>query len=188
MTRLTLTLIAFLAITACSSIPPLEPRRGGNPEQVDLSGDWVLRADDAPEVVHEKTIRVPEAASRRRIYQQRRQSSRRSTGPSVHLFLESGTVLNVTQTDFGLFFSFDRAIVEEYNFGEHRDVAIGPIEARRVSGWEGRQFVVDTMDKQGNVLTERWELDGDTLVREITVSKGENVSLNRRQVFDRAEE
>ena len=57
-----------------------------------------------------------------------------------------------------------------------------------MSGWEGRQFIIDTMDKQGNVLTERWELDGETLVREITVSKGENVSMSRRQVFDRAEE
>lgn len=186
MTRLTLTLLVVLAIAACSSTPTLEPRRGGNPEQVDLSGDWVLRSDDAPEVSHEKTIRVPEAVSRRRVNQQRRQSTGRSTGPSAHLFLESGKVLDITQTDYGLFFSFDRAIVEEYNFGEHRDVAIGPIEARRVSGWEGRQFIIDTMDKQGNVLTERWELDGETLVREITVSKGENVLMSRRQVFDRS--
>lgn len=184
MTRFTLVLIAVFAIAACSGHPTLEPRRGGNPEQVDLSGDWVLRAGDELAVSHEQTIRIPRATRQRQIDVQR--PSRRSTGPSVQLFLESGKVLKVSQTDYGLFFSFDRAVVEEYNFGEHRTVAIGPIEARRVAGWEGPVFVIDTMDKQGNVLTERWQLDGENLVRDIVIAKGEDVAFRLRQEYERS--
>ena len=185
MTRLTLVLIAIFAITSCGSRPTLEPRRGGNPEQVDLSGDWVLRTGHEVPVSHEQTIRIPQGTARRQTELRRTRSERRSAGPTVPLFLVSGRVLKISQTDYGLFFSFDRAVVEEYNFGENRTVSIGPIKARRVSGWEGPVFVVDTMDEDGNVLTERWQLEGETLVREIEMSKGEEVSVQRRQEFER---
>lgn len=179
-----LLIIVLFAVSACSSRPTLEPRRGGNPEQVDLSGRWVLRTGDELPVVHEQTIRIPKAASRRQTETQRAPTERRSNGPSAYLFLESGRSLKVSQTIYGIFFSFDRAVVEEYNFGENRTVSIGPIEARRVSGWEGASFVVDTMDEAGNVLTERWRLEEGTLVRDITIARGENVSFSKRQVFD----
>lgn len=176
--------LAFVA-SACSSPPILEPRRGGNPEQVDLSGNWVLRTGDELPVVHEQTIRIPKASSRNQATSGPAPAERPSDGASVHLFLESGKLLKVSQTIYGIFFSFDRAVVEEYNFGENRTVSIGPIHARRVSGWEGHSFVVDTMDERGNVLTERWRLEDGTLVRDISIARSDTTSFSKRQVFDR---
>ena len=175
--------LAF-AVAACSSPPILEPRRGGNPEQVDLSGNWVLRTGDELPVVHEQTIRIPKASSRNQATSRPAPAERPSNGASVHLFLESGKLLKVSQTIYGIFFSFDRAVVEEYNFGENRIVSIGPIQARRVSGWEGPSFVVETMDERGNVLTERWRLESGTLVRDISIARSDTMSFSKRQVFD----
>jgi hypothetical protein len=177
-------IILVLAISACGSRPTLEPRAAGNPQQADLSGRWVLRTGDELPVNHEQTIRIPKTSTRRQTETRRAQSERRVRGLSVHLFLESGRVLKVSQTDYGLFFSFDRAVVEEYNFGENRGVSIGPISAQRVSGWEGESFVVETMDEEGHVLTERWQLADGTLTREISIARGDDVSFSQRQVFD----
>jgi hypothetical protein len=69
-----------------------------------------------------------------------------------------GTALKVTQTGSGLFFSFDRSVVEEYRFGENREVEVGAITAERVSGWEGRSYVIETLDKDGAKLIESWQL------------------------------
>jgi hypothetical protein len=184
MKQVILATLLALAISACGSKPTLEPRAGGNPQQVDLSGRWVLRTGDELPVNHEQTIRMPKSSTRRQTEARRAQASRRSRGLSVHLFLESGKVLKVSQTDYGLFFSFDRAVVEEYNFGENRIVSIGPIQAQRVSGWEGPSFVVQTMDEEGHVLTESWALQEGTLTREVSIARGEDVSFSKRQVFD----
>lgn len=184
MIRHILLLIAVLAVAACASRPALDPRPGGNPEQVDLSGDWVLRTGDELPVSNEQTIRLPRSSKRRQSETTSARPERRSGRASVHLFLESGRVLKVSQTDYGLFFSFDRAVVEEYNFGENRVVNIGPIRAQRVSGWDGQTFVVETLDAGGNVLTERWRLHDGALVREIAIAKGDDMSFNTQQVFD----
>lgn len=184
MIRHILLLIAALAVAACAGRPTLEPRPGGNPEQVDLSGNWLLRTGDELPVSTEQTIRLPKPSTRRQAETTSTRPERRSGGPSVHLFLESGRLLKVSQTAYGLFFSFDRAVVEEYNFGENRVVNIGPIRAQRVSGWEGRSFVVETLDEDGHVLTERWRLDDGMLVREIAIARGDKVSFSKRQEFD----
>jgi hypothetical protein len=107
----------------------------------------------------------------------------------VQLFVENGTVLKVTQTDHGLFISFDRSIVEEFTFGENRIVAIGPVEAQRVSGWDGESFVVQTLDEQGYVLTEVWRLaeNGSVLVREISIVRRDRQSSFSRQRFVRSQ-
>ena len=184
MKQVILAITLALAVSACGSKPTLEPRAGGNPQQVDLSGRWVLRAGGELPVNQEQTIRIPKSSTRRQTETRRAQTSRRSKGLSVHLFLESGKVVKVSQTDYGLFFSFDRAVVEEYNFGENRTVSIGPIEAQRVSGWEGPSFVVQTMDEEGHVLTESWALEDGALTREISIARGEDVSFSKRQVFE----
>ena len=184
MKRVITVMFLVLAIAACGSRPTLEPRPGGNPQQVDLSGRWILRSGDELPVSHEQKIRMPKSSARRQVSTGQDRRERRARGVSVHLFLESGTVLKVSQTDYGLFFSFDRAVVEEYNFGENREVSIGPIRAQRVSGWEGLAFVVQTMDEEGHVLTESWQLDDGTLTRAISIAKGEDVSFSTRQVFD----
>ena len=184
MKQLTLVIFLATAAAACGSKPTLEPRAGGNPQQVDLSGRWVLRTGDELPVRHEQTIRIPKSSTRRQAEAARAPTQRRSRGLSAHVFLESGKVLKVSQTDYGLFFSFDRAVVEEYNFGENRVVSIGPIRAQRVSGWDGQDFVVETLDEEGHVLTERWRLEEGTLTREISIARGDDTSFSKRQVFD----
>lgn len=180
-----LAITTLVVISACGSRPMLEPRPGGNPHLIDLSGNWVLRTGDEFSIGDEQTFRMPRTASRRQTETQLSRSKRRSKGSSVHLFLESGKALKVSQTDYGLFFSFDRAVVEEYSFGENRMVSIGPISAQRVSGWEGPSFVVETQDEDGHALTERWQIVEAALVRDITIAKDESVSFSKRQVFER---
>jgi hypothetical protein len=105
----------------------------------------------------------------------------------LHVFVEAGQALKITQTDYGLFISFDRAVVEEYNFGEKRIVNVGPIEAQRVSGWVEKVFIIETMDAKGNLLTESWRLgeDGETLVRDIVIVEDQEPAWSSQQRFDR---
>lgn len=186
----TVCLLASLVLAGCSAKTVLMTKDSGVPAGVDLSGSWTLREDpgSATKAPHEREqqIRIPKRNADERPTQSR--SSSRSSGPSVQLFLERGNSLKITQTVAGLFISFDRSVVEEYTFGENRLVAIGPIEAQRVSGWEGRAFVVETLDDQGSVMTETWRLDdtGDTLIRDITVVRGGKQNSFSRQRFDRA--
>ena len=183
-------MLAAVILTGCSSKPVLLSKDSGIPAGIDLSGRWTLRGDPGSDIKadreRELQIRIPTESTVERPTRSR--SAGRSSGPSVQLFLESGTSLKITQTGEGLFISFDRSVVEEYTFGENRVVAIGPIEAQRVSGWEGRAFVVETLDDQGSVMTESWRLDdnGNTLVRDITVVRGGKQNSFSRQRFDRA--
>ena len=184
------TLVAVL-IASCSTLEPLPPRNGVNANDIDLSGNWVLRRESGTPVARaateEQTIVVPRKTSRnsRTSLSQARRS--RSDGSAVHLFLESGTSLKITQTLHGIFISFDRAIVEEFTFGENRIVSVGPIEAQRVSGWDANEFVAETMDEKGAVLAERWSLaeSGTALVRTITVLEKDELVFSTTQIFDR---
>ncbi len=192
-----LALLAIIALTlltsGCAARPELLARDRSNPEGTDLSGLWVLRGDgherDRRHLDREDGIYLPPATSSRRGQQAPPQtrSRGRAKGPSVHVFLEYGQSLKVTQTEHGLFVSFDRAVVEEYTFGENRTISLGPIEAQRVSGWEGPAFVVETMDDRGAVLTETWTLatDGQELVREIGIVDDDELLYTMRQVFER---
>jgi hypothetical protein len=177
---------AILFLAGCAaSVPVLPGRAGGNPEHVDLTGQWELRGAAALPIQQDQTIYIPTIRDQR--MQQARRNGRRSRGSSVHIFLTTGRHLKVTQTVYALFFSYDRAVVNEYNFGENRTATVGPIEAQRVSGWDGAAFVVETMDREGNRLTERWSLaaGGAVLQRDISIDKGEKNSLSTRQVFER---
>lgn len=95
--------------------------------------------------------------------------------------------MKISQTNAGLFISFDRAVVEEFTFGENRIVSVGPIEARRVSGWQGLKFVIQTLDDDGAILTETWQLEasGNVLVRELSIRKGDKRQFSAKQLFDR---
>ena len=107
--------------------------------------------------------------------------------PSVHVFLETGRDLKITQTDDGLFISFDRSVVEEYQFREHRGIRVGPIEAERASGWKDGKYVILTADREGAILTETYTVveDGDVLERTITIEYREEKTLSVRQFFER---
>ena len=176
-------------LAACSSAPPLESKGSANTASVDLSGNWTLRVGERlsrpPPASGEEPIWIPKRTQQR---QQRQQRPPRSDRRAVSVFLETGRTIRVTQTEHGLFVSFDRAVVEEYTFGENRVVSVGPIEAQRVSGWDGEAFVVETMDEEGARLIESWSLgdEGESLLRRISVVKGEDEDFSVEQVFDRS--
>jgi len=139
-----------------------------------------------PRTGDEGGIRIPPINTQRQTAQRpSRGASRRSSGSAVQVFLETGELLKISQTADGLFISFDRAIVEEYSFGENRIVSVGPIEAQRVSGWQDRTFVIETLDKEGGLLTESWHIDADVLVRDISVFRGDKRQFASQQRFNR---
>lgn len=186
-----LILICILVLHACAAKPELESRSSATPAGVDLSGTWRIRADGGTPIARPggqpQTIQIPERnASQSQQPTQRR--PRRSERPDVYIFLEFGEVLKVTQTRDGLFVSFDRSVVEEVVFGENRMVSVGPIEAQRVTGWEGAQLIAETMDGDGVVLTEIWTLEGDgsVLVRDISITDRSQQLYSARQKFDKA--
>lgn len=177
--------LGVLLLSACASEPVLLSKSAVVPADVDLTGYWQVRDDPTskglPEAGGASGELVPV------IRRQRSRTERRSSGVSAQVFLEFGETLKITQTDYGLFISYDRSVVEEYTFGENRLVAIGPIEAKRVSGWEHGAFVVETLDQSGTALYETWKLAGGgaVLTRDIRIGKGEKDSFVHRQVFDR---
>lgn len=183
----------LLLLSGCGSRPELPARSAAVPVGADLSGRWELQGlneeTNSRLVEPDQGIYVPPAGSIRRDQMPERSArTKRSKGPLVHLFIENGRALKISQTAHGLFVSFDRSVVEEYTFGENRVVSLGPIEAQRVSGWDGLRYIVETMDDRGTVLTETWSLKdaGSELVREIKILDGEKELYSSRQVFDRS--
>jgi hypothetical protein len=162
----TLVLALLLLIAGCAGKEELLVKSAMVPIGVDLTGTWQLRADSQEAIRH----------------------GLRSDSALVNVFLETGDLLKLTQTDYALFVSFDRAIVEEYRFGEKRTVNVGPIEADRVSGWEGRHYVIETLDDDGAKLVDSYGLspDGGEMMRTFRVIDGNSVQVDVEQVFDRA--
>jgi len=183
-------LVCVLVLASCAAPTELFSRSATNPAGTDLSGRWQIRTESgAPPAragQQQQTIQMPRRSSSQRQHTERRQP--RSEGSDVWIFIETGKALRITQTRDGLFISFDRSVVEEFTFGENRTVSVGPIEAQRVSGWVGPELIVETLDEEGNLLTEVWALDegGSVLVRDISVTKGETQLYTVRQVFDPA--
>jgi hypothetical protein len=176
MSKIAISLVFLaLALLACAgSAPPrLAPVGDVIPAGVSLEGRWRLRTgtDDA-----EKQIRTAEY-----------RSSRRGDEPSVYVFLRTGNRLKITQTIYGLFVSFDRSVVEEYRFREHRIVNVGPIEADRASGWSDGKYVVRTLDNEGALLEETYLLQagGDELVRTVSIDYDDEEILSLKQVYER---
>ena len=189
-------LFGVLVLSGCGSKPVLVPKSAAVPVGVDLSGNWLIRkgptAKQFSAVGDDGGIRNPTSGSQRSRKGQSHKNgggSRggKSGGASARVFLEFGESLKITQTYFGLFISYDRSVVEEYTYGENGLVTIGPIEATRVSGWEGQSFVVETLDGTGTILYEGWHLEEDAavLIRDIRISRGEKDSFVDQQVFDR---
>ena len=197
-------LFGVLLLFGCGSKPVLISKSAAVPVGVDLSGNWLIRKDAAAEKISEvgedEGIRIPTSGSQRSRQGKGQGQGQgqghskgggsrggKSGGASVRVFLEFGESLKITQTYFGLFISYDRSVVEEYTYGENGLVTIGPIEATRVSGWEGQSFAVETLDDTGTILYESWHLEEDAavLIRDIRISKSEKDSFVHRQVFDR---
>jgi len=185
-------LIAFL-LAACASREILVPKSSVLPAGVDFSGTWRIRKEAGGDQrsinqairktngVRDRVIIPPVQGDRSRVPRKRH-----NTGGLVHVFLVSGTTLKITQTGGALFLSFDRAVVEEYRFGENREVRVGPVIADRVSGWEGKEYVSETLDQDGMKLTERFALlNHHTLQRTITLRSKGNEEVTIVQTFDR---
>jgi hypothetical protein len=162
---------AALVVGACGPQEVLVAKSAAVPAGVDLSGRWRLQDESGLETLEREerkaagNIPIPPTSNSPQA------QPRPKRGSLVHIFLETGTTLKITQTDFGLFISFDRAVVEEYRYGENRVVNVGPVEAARVSGWERGGYVIETLDDDGNKLIEYYRLDdgGAELVREIEI-------------------
>ena len=175
----------MLILLGCASKLVLVPKSAVVPPGVDFSGQWLLRAADRPEAEGGRPPGMEPPLTEVKRRSRRSRSSRDSS--SVHVFLETGRSLKITQTEHGFFVSLDRSIVEEFVFGENRSVTVGPIEAWRVSGWEGDAYVVETLDEQGALLRDEWRLDesGNVLLRDVSIVQREKVTLSLQQQFDR---
>ena len=157
-------LALMLAIIGCGSREVLLAKPAAVPAGIDLSGQWLLR----------DTSGSTQPAARETL---------------VHVFLETGTSVKVTQTASGLFISFDRSVVEEYRFGENRTVSVGEITAERVSGWEGSSYVIETLDKDGAKLIDSYRVEdrGRLLKRSVAIWSRNAQQLSLQQVFDRVQ-
>ncbi len=135
-----------LLLTACGSAEVLLSKPADVPAGVDFSGNWVQTGNSGS-------------------------GQRAARELLVHVFLETGNSLKITQTESGIFVSFDRSVVEEYRFGENRTVSVGEISAARVSGWEGAAYVVETLDEDNAKLVEVYRLQngGRRLQRSIEI-------------------
>ena len=173
----------LLLVAACSAPLVLESKSAAVPPGVDLSGMWLLRGEsDTRRPTNNAGFQEGIIPGGKK---ERTRRTRERGGATVPVFLEYGTSLRITQTQYGIFISYDRSVVEEFTFGENRIVEIGPIEALRVSGWEGDSFVIETLDDSGTILFESWQLEGPVLVRKIRIAKGEKDSFVQTQEFDR---
>jgi len=179
--------VCLCVLGACSARPVLESKSAAVPVGVNLSGYWLAREKVRAAKPRSMTGSDDALITMSQSQRQQRSRKRNSSGVSAQVFLESGDTLKITQTDHGVFISYDRSVVEEYTFGENRMVSIGPIEAQRVSGWEANSFIVETLDTSGTVLAERWHLENDdaVLVRDISMSKDEYETYSEQQTFDR---
>ena len=181
--------LSAILVDACATPEVLIPKSGVVPEGVDFSGRWELRDPERESIkrVEEATAGVPDDILKEAQRARSGKSSRSSTGTAVYVFLETGTSLKITQTKFGIFVSFDRSIVEEYRFGEHRMVNVGPIIAWRVSGWDGNDYVIETLDEDGAKLVERYRLENNDsrLVRRLVIWVTDEQTLDVEQLFDR---
>ena len=110
-----------------------------------------------------------------------------NSGALVDVFLNTGDTLQIKQTPYGFFVSVDRSFVEEFRFGESRLISVGEIEVQRASGWDGPVYVVETLDKNGNKMTQRFWLSDDKRVlhREISFRGRKDESASVMQFFRR---
>jgi len=144
--RLAALVVVALVLSSCAGREPLPAKSGTVPVGVDLSGRWQLRDhSQATNRAISDIEREAAGANEGLIPKSTRKTSSRkkSDDTQVHVFLETGEVLKITQVEHGLFVSFDRAIVEEYRFGEQRMANVGPVVADRVSGWENGNWMCD---------------------------------------------
>lgn len=154
---------AVLIIGGCGAEPTLITRPDPVPAGLDLTGSWVQVASSG--------VSQPEA---------------RDT--AVNVFVKTGKAIKLTQTDTGLFASFDRSVVEEYRFGENRIISIGEIDAERASGWAENGYVIETLDDDNALLIDTYRLrnEGESLRRTLVLLHRNQRLLDLQFDYDRA--
>lgn len=154
---------ALLLAGSCGVEPTLITRPDPVPAGLDLTGKWVQTMSSG--------VSQPEA---------------RDT--AVNVFVKTGKVLNISQTDTGLFVSFDRSVVDEYRFGENRIISIGEIEAERASGWAENGYVIETLDDDNALLIDTYRLrnEGESLRRTLVLLHRNERLLDLQFEYDRA--
>ena len=188
-----LTLLAALAIVAgCGSREVLQPHSAANPAKINFAGYWTLNEDPVTTARRLNQAIRKMAGIRYDVFRPRQpgaeqRRTRSASGGLVHVFFEDGESLKITQTPSAIFISFDRAVVEEFRFGENREISLGEVTAQRVSGWDGPAYVVETLDRNGMKLTERYLLSGDrqTLIRQITFRSKQQQEMTVVETFSR---
>ncbi len=182
----------------CASPEVLLPKGSAAPAGVDFSGQWKIRPEsmldqhrlneaiDRTDGVDNKAI-IGEILKQQRVARNGMRRSGGTSGGLVYLFLKTGDSLKITQTPYTLFISFDRAVVEEYSFGENSPINIGEADAHRVSGWEGNAYIIETLGEKGMKLTDRYSLadDNERLIRRITLRSKNMEEVTIVQEFDR---
>jgi len=186
--------LLLLALTACGNREVLESYASANQSTVSLAGNWVLQGDSTA-IARELSRAIRETDGIRddryiappRQGRSRSGTSARAQGRLTYVFFKNADALKITQTPSALFISFNRAIVEEYRFGEMRRISVGEAEAQRVSGWDGPDYVVDTLDRHGMKISERYSLstDREKLLRKVTFRGRNNESAIVFQTFTR---
>jgi hypothetical protein len=187
-----------ILLCACGTPEVLLPKSAAVPAGVDLSGQWTMRPEsrrgqpgineaiDRTDGMDNKKM-MREMINRQRNGHYGGGGSGETKGGLVAIFLETGDSLKISQTEHGLFISFDRSVVEEYRFGENRPINVGQADAFRVSGWEGGDYVIETLGEKGMKLTDRYSLSGDgqMLIRHITLRSRNLEEVTIVQEFDR---
>ena len=192
--------LLLLPILLCACVTPevLLQKSAAVPTGVDFSGKWQLRPEsmrnqprvseaiDRTDGVDNKTI-MREMIDRQKNARYGSRGSGKSKGGLVGVFLETGDSLKIDQTPHAIFISFDRAVVEEFRFGEYRPISIGQADAFRTSGWDGDSYVIETLGEKGMKLTDRYSLadDKQRLTRHITLRSKQLEEVTIVQVFDR---
>jgi hypothetical protein len=181
-----MTVALSLALAACVTTAPPRLTAVGEPipAGVNFAGQWQLQRE-ATELAQRSGTGLQDVLAPAR--GDRNRGRPVSRGPSVYVFLRTGNRLKISQTPHGLFVSFDRSVVEEYRFHEHRVVSVGPIEADRVSGWVEDRYVIRTLDSDGALLEETYSLgaDGDVLARTVTIVHENKEVFSLQQQYDR---
>lgn len=180
--------VMLLLLSACAAPEILESRDGSVPAGIDFSGNWLIRNDQREDQRRlREAIRRTDGMKDEDLFRNSGSRNGETKGGMVYVFLETGSALKISQTPHGLFISFDRSVVEEYRFGENRMVNVGQVRAQRVTGWEGAQLVVETLDRNSMKLTERFQLldDGQVLERTITLRSSNDERQTIVQLFDR---
>jgi len=193
--KTSLILLAIVALAGCAAPEQLVRKSGAAPEVIEIAGQWTMleNMNEAKRQLNRAigaTNGVDDSREIRRLTRASnhgKQTPTTKVGGLVHVFLKNAKRLKITPADNGLFINFDRSIVEEYTFGEARMVTVGEVIAQRVSGWEGKQYVVETLVKSGMKLTERYHVmeNGTRLRRQIVFRGKKGEEVINFQTFER---